>query len=140
MTRSPLQTLLRLRRQEQEEAERGLAAAIAREREASEAVRHAERYFLEQENFVSSPECDDLAVEAFARWIPRGRAAIQAAQTEEERAGLDRAVAQAAMISARAAFKAVETLDARRQKEARLEAQRREQNENDDLANRPPPF
>lgn len=133
MSRSPLETLLKLRKQEMERAEQVFETALANEEQAREAVGAAEDRILQEQQVASSPDCDDTLVEAFGNWLPVGREAVRQARRQEQQLVIDTAVAQAALVAARTAYKTVETLSAQRKEQARQKMLKDEQNQMDDF-------
>lgn len=105
-----LETLKRLRSLDLLETQRQLSGAIANEAKAEEAINLSCQVLEREEAYAMDPQSDDGAVEAFGRWLPEGRRAIERARREAERAALDVAVAQAAFLAARKALKTIEAL------------------------------
>ncbi len=109
-----LSVLLRLRAETVREEQRRLADAIAA-LDAAEAAGAAARAAMEREAaHAAGIDADDTALVAFAAWLPRGRAAIAAAEEQFAQATLFAARARAALGLARAGERAVEELIATR--------------------------
>jgi len=72
---SALRLALRLRQAAVATAEQHLAECIAVETQAAEAARQANAAIQIEADAASAITSDDAAVEAFAAWLPRGRAA-----------------------------------------------------------------
>jgi hypothetical protein len=70
---------------------------------------------------------DDGAVEAYARWLPSGRAMAAAAREAHDHAQASVAVARAALSAARSAAEAAANLLARRAAERAAAAERKAQ-------------
>lgn len=79
---------------------------------------------------------DDAAVDAFAMWLPRGRAAVARACHELEAAQDEITQVRAALSLARAAAEAVDQLIEARNATALMELQRKQQIELDDFSHR----
>lgn len=101
-----LSALLKLRRIAVEESKRGLAVSIARETEAQARAAEADRRLEEEAEAAMDLAADDNIVEAYARWLPIGRRAADAAQLALEDAISATAHARATLDAARAAEKA----------------------------------
>ncbi|GAN54125.1 flagellar export protein FliJ [Tanticharoenia sakaeratensis] len=133
MPTRPLDSLLRLRRQEKAEAERHFANVLSLEVSATACVADAEEALLFEQRKAADPGCDDAVVESFARWLPRGREVLLRAREREREASLDTAFARSAVAMAQASVKAVETIIAERQRSADMIRARHEQQRLDDL-------
>ncbi|GBD56538.1 flagellar export protein FliJ [Gluconobacter wancherniae] len=136
MRATPLDTLLTLRKHELQAVERTFSEALSQEADAAAEVARAERHLIEEQKMASDPLADDGAVEAFSRWLPVGRAAINSARHNEKNAGLAREIAKSALMMARAAVETVETLQKKRRAEEDAAALRREQNVLDEVGAR----
>lgn len=110
MTPAALATLRRLRRQALEAAGHTLAEAQAVQDQA-EAATHAARRQLDIERDAAEDlAADDAAVEAYAAWLPRGRAALAEAQAAQARASEATLLARARFAAARVAMEAADLL------------------------------
>ncbi len=134
MSRDPLQTVLRLRKTAVDTARADLVAHEAQMQAALAAVRRAEAAIAEEMAVASRLDADDGAVEAFARWLPRGRAATDEARARAGRADEACSLARARLTVARSAHEAVESLIQRRDAAAQGETDRRDQLALDELA------
>jgi len=108
MKRRALQTVLRLRRLAVDAAKRELADRLADESEAAALEEAAEAAIRLEAEVATSLYADDSAVEAFAAWLPRGRAALDQARRRREEAELSVTRARAALRIARADQAAVQ--------------------------------
>ncbi len=136
MTTGSLRTLRRLRHHACEDARLALVACIAMEDTAQAALKAAERAIRREQEEASRIDASDGAVEAFARWLPRGRQAVSDATGALERAEAATAQARAVLAAARASLKAAETLATERERQSQAEAARREQAALDEAAGR----
>ena len=106
MNPAALRVALRLRQAAVASAQLDLARSVAAETAAA-AARHATAEIQAQADAASALTADDLSVEAFAAWLPRGRMA-EATTRAAHSSCLDAvAVAHAALAVARAAEEAV---------------------------------
>ncbi len=107
MNPAALRVALRLRQAAVASAQLDLAGNVAAETAAAAAARDAAGEIQVQADAASALTADDLAVEAFAAWLPRGRRAESA--TRDAHSGCLDAVAipRAALAVARAAEEAV---------------------------------
>lgn len=141
MPRSSLDSLLRLRRQELDEARRILSDAIAQAMSAAEAVKTAEQDMVTERDAALDLSADDRTVEAYSRWLPRGRAALDQARRQEQNAATAVQAGRTRVTMARAALEATEKLIESRAQEERARQEKQEQNVIDDLsARRVPEF
>lgn len=108
MARDPLRTLLQLRRLAREEATRELAAALAASDAVAATLEHIELSIATETAAASGIEVDDLAVEAFGRWLRRAKLEHAAATAASDRAEAEAVRARAVLGAARAALAAVE--------------------------------
>ena len=129
----PLETVLRIRRVTVDDAKRALAALLRAVDAAQAHADAAERLILAEGELAVDTEGDG-AVEAFAAWLPVGRAAAAAARAAHERLQADVARARAALTAARAAAEAAESLLARRAAERAVAEGRRVQAAMDEVA------
>ncbi len=134
MTRDPLEILARLRRSVCEDARRGLAACLEAEEAASTALRSAEAAIFRERDAACELDADDGAVEAFAAWLPQGRAAVAQAREAHLRAGAATVQARAILAAARTSAEATDRLLASREAEREAEAARRAQLAMDEAA------
>ncbi len=123
MARNPLETLMRLRRAELDEARRALAEVIEAEEAARRARDNAEAAIVEETRIAAQSETDG-DVERFARWLQRGRARLKAAEIALAEAADATTHKRAELNLVRAAVESTENLLERRQSEAE-DAQRR---------------
>lgn len=136
MPRDPLDSLLRLRRLSLEEAMRALATHLAAEAAAEEALACIEAAIALEETAASRLDADDLAVEAFGRWLRRTIGKREAATAARERTAAETGRARAVLGAARAAVAAVEAEIARRTEATRIAGLRGEQAAIDEHAGR----
>jgi hypothetical protein len=134
-----LTSLLRVRTLALDTARQELAQRMDAEGLAELEAQAADQAIVTEMNLASSVDADDADVEAFARWLPRGRARLAAAQEAAERARADTVVARAGLAAAHSAARAVEDLLSQRHEEEYAEAAKREQAALDDRPHRPPP-
>jgi hypothetical protein len=126
----PIQSLLRLQRKAADEARQALAFCLMRERDAEQSVAAAQAA-IDREMAAAQNSDSDNDVEAFARWLPRGREALAEAENTHLEAANATARARAALTLARAAAEATENLLEERWKARRDEADRKIQLELD---------
>ncbi len=129
----PLETVLRIRRVTVDDAKRNLAALL-RAASAAQAKADAADALILAEGELAANTDGDHAVEAFAAWLPVGRAAATAARAAHEQVQSDMAKARAAVTVARAAAEAAESLLARRAAERAVAERRRTQAAMDEVA------
>jgi flagellar export protein FliJ len=127
MAADPLVSLVKLRQIEVDEARRALGECLAAERLASTAVQQAADAIVAEAAAAEQLAADDAAVEAFAAWLPTGRAAQRAAEDALVTAEARVAEARAALTLSRAALRAAEQMAAGRELARQAEAQRQEQ-------------
>ena len=132
----PLATVLRIRRVTVDEARRHLAAALDAEEVAHANADAAEAAIGAEGEIAADLMADDSAVEAYAAWLPVGRARADAARAACERARSDVATARAAVTVARAAAESADKLLERRQAVIAMEGARRAQADMDEVAGR----
>lgn len=138
MARDPLQTLLRLRRLAVDEARRALAECIQREQDTERALADAAAAIARETAAATALSAGDAEVEAFAAWLPQGRAAERRAEDALAAASLTSAEARSALSLARAAVRATEALLAQQEDAAAATRQRAEQRVLDEAAQRRP--
>lgn len=131
-----LQTLLRLRRSDTEEARLALTEAIATETAVSALVVLADQRILGEARAALSLGADDGAVEAYARWLPIGRREATQARVRLGRATSDVGAARITLMLARKAELAIEQRVARVEREMLVKRSRAEQAELDEIAAR----
>jgi hypothetical protein len=136
MSRDPIEVLARVRHSVCEDARRGLAACLKAEAAADRALREAEAAIYREQEAASALDASDGAVEAFAAWLPQGRAAVARAREAEERAEAATMQARAVLAAARASAEAADRLLAARAAERATEAARRSQLALDEAAAR----
>ncbi|NHO32946.1 flagellar FliJ family protein [Acetobacter fallax] len=136
MPRSPLDSLLRLRRQELDEAKRLLSEALAQAMMAAEAVKTAEQNMVNERDIALDLSADDRTVETYSRWLPIGRAALERARKLEQDAATGVQSSRTRVNMARAALEVAEKLAEARAQEEQARRDRQEQNALDDLSAR----
>ena len=136
MRRDSLPTLLRLRRMEMDHARTDLLAAEARASDARQAAQAARLAIQREMLAASAVEADDSAVQAFANWLPVGRASQTRAEAELRRAEEDSIRARTFFNLARTAAEAVEKLIDQREAAAVRAEQAKEQAALDEVASR----
>ena len=132
----PLATVLRIRRVTVDDARRQLAAALQAEDQANVEAEAAETAIGAEGEIAADLTADDRAVEAYAAWLPVGRAKAAAARAACERAGSEVGKARAAVTVARAAAESAKNLLERRRAALTIEATRRAQADTDEVASR----
>jgi len=128
-----LATLLRVRRGHLDEAQRIVAEALERQQSRQRAREEEESRYAAEVTAALDLASGDEVVDAFARWLPLGKKALEAARSAEREAACDVDRARVALGLTRAAHRAVELLVETRQQEARLGEQRRDQHALDDI-------
>jgi hypothetical protein len=126
----PIQSLLRLQRKAADEARQALAFCLMRERDAEQSVATAQAA-IDREMAAAQASDSDHDVEVFARWLPRGRDALAAAEAMRAEAANATARARATLTLARGAAEATENLLEQRWQERREAAERKLQAELD---------
>ena len=136
MSGDTLATLLRIRRNNLDDAQRTVADGLRMQQQA-QARRETEetRYAAETVAALDLARGDE-AVDAFARWLPVGRKAIETATIAEHEASGEVDRARVVLGLARAAHRAVELLMEKRGDEERRLQDGRTQREMDDLGGR----
>ena len=127
MRHDPLPTLLRLRQMEMDTARGDLLSAEARLSDARRGVQAAEASIRNEMTAASGVNADDAAVQAFAKWLPSGRASVARAKALRARAEEDTVQARTLFNLARVAVEAVEKLIEEKRNQELREAGRREQ-------------
>ncbi len=110
MTPAALATLRRLRRRALEEAARALAEAQAVQDQAEAAAGAARRRLDAEREAAEDLAAGDGAVEAYAAWLPRGRAALAGAAAAQVRATAVTDLARHRLAAARVAMEAADLL------------------------------
>lgn len=132
----PLDTVLRIRRVTVDDAKRELAALLQAE-DAAQADADAAEARIAQEGVAAADlAVGDDAVEAYATWLPVGRAQAAAARAAHDRVRCEVAMARAALTVARGAAEAAQQLLDTRAGERMREVERRSQAEMDEIAGR----
>lgn len=129
MARDPLAVLQRLRDMEVNEARRVLGERRAQE-EAAQREAEAAQAALVQEALLGDPQ-------AYAAWLPRGRAELERRAKRAQIAAQRREQAEEALVQARAGLRSVERLAELRAEEAEAEEARRRQIMLDEVGARP---
>ncbi len=129
-----LQTVMRIRKLAMDEAKRALAEALGTEDAARVEAEAAEAQIGIEGEIAADLNSDDGAVEAFARWLPTGRAIAVRTRAVHEQTLLEVARARAGLSAARAAAEAAEAFKERREAEAAVGAGRRSQAAMDEIA------
>jgi hypothetical protein len=102
-----LAVMARMRHLVLEEARQNLAACLQAEAAAEAAAREEDASIAREHRLATEPETDDALVEAYAAWLPTGRARRDQARAAAERATAVAAQARAQLNAARAAAEAV---------------------------------
>ncbi len=132
----PLATVLRIRRVTVDEARRLLSAALSAEEQADRTAAAADAAIGVEGEIAADLMAGDSAVEAYAAWLPVGRAQAAHAWAASDHARSDVARARAALTVARAAAESADTMLRDRQKAVAVEVARRAQAEMDEIAGR----
>lgn len=126
MTPATLATLCRVRRAALDAATRALAEAEAA-LDRAETASHAAHRRLEAERAAATDlAASDAMVEAYAAWLPRGRAAVTEAEIARARAMEETVLARHRLAAARIAMEAADTLAEQQRARARALAETRE--------------
>lgn len=110
VSKRALTVSLQIRAQAVELARQTLASALDIAELAGQAEREAMLAICEETDAANSLEADDLAVEAFAAWLPVGRQAVAVARSQRDEAEVRVVVARAALAAARKAEAATQNL------------------------------
>jgi hypothetical protein len=108
--RRTLHLLLRVRRRTLEAARQDLARALEAEAIAADHHRQSEDAIRRELRAASCTDAPDAAVEAFAAWLPRGRAAVMLAEAARAAAEAASQQARTRLVVARTASEAAEQL------------------------------
>lgn len=131
-----LHALVRVRKQEVDEARANMARALAAENAAmAELERQLTQIELERDEAEG-----DAGRESFRLWLPVAQEDVARAEKVLSKTRTDSMRVREELIQANAAFKAAQTLLDKREEEVRVVRVRREQAELDDLARRTRPF
>ena len=130
----PIDAILRIRRLTVDDARRGLAALLQAEGAANSRLKAAEALVIEEAEIAADLAGGDDRVEAFAAWLPVGRARTAAARADVEQLQLEVARGRAALVSARAAAESAENLLTRRAAQLSEGLARREQASMDEIS------
>ncbi|WP_158743957.1 hypothetical protein [Acidisphaera sp. L21] len=131
-----LDTVLRIRRVTVDDAKRDLAAMLRIEEDAQLKAEATEALIAQEAAAATDLRAGDDAVEAYAVWLPVGRANAAAARAAHENACSAVAMARAALTIARAAAESAQQLLEKRSKERQLEQGRKIQAAMDEIASR----
>ncbi len=136
MSGNTLATLLRIRRSSLDDAQRGVADALRRQQQM-QAQSELEELRLARESVAALDlTSGDETVDAFARWLPVGRKAVEEARAAEAEASDDVDRARIVLGLTRAAYRAVELLVEKRAEETRLQESRKAQQAMDEVGRR----
>jgi len=136
MISDPLASLLRLRRLTADQARRELADCLRAETEAKQAIAAIDAEIARETEVATSLAGGDAEVEAFAAWLRRVRPNQHGARVAEAATVAQTTEARAVLSMARAAVRAVEELLTQRAAEERMTAERQDQREIDEVAQR----
>ena len=136
MSGDALATLLRIRRNSLDDAQCAVADAMRRRQEMQERCEAEEARFADETVAALDLASGDEAVDAFARWLPVGRKAVEKARADEHDAAGELDRARVVLGLARAAYRSVELLIEERAREARLLQDRKAQQEMDEIGRR----
>ena len=136
MKSDPLASLLRLRRLTADQARRELADCLRAETEAKQAIAAIDAEIARETEVATSLAGGDAEVEAFAAWLRRIRPSQQAGRVAEAATVAQTTEARAVLAMARAAVRAVEELLTQRGAEERMAAERQDQRDIDEVAQR----
>ncbi len=123
----PLDTVLRMRRITVDDAKRELASLLRAEELAQSNAGALEALIGQEAVAAADLAAGDEIVEAYAAWLPVGRAKLAAAQATSEQIRCEIAMARAALSVARAAAESAQQLLSKRATERALDANRRSQ-------------
>jgi len=137
VARDPLTSLIRLRRQALDDAQRGLVQCLQAEAQAQHGSDEAEHTIAREIEAASDPAGSDAAVEAFAAWLPGARRKLEQLRRELETLQAETARARAGVTACRTALESVETLQKERQEHARAARERKWQLELEDRSQIP---
>ncbi len=132
----PLATVLRIRRITVDDAKRELASLLQAEDAAQREADAADALIAQEGRAAATLAGGDDVVEAYAAWLPVGRAKAVAARAAYDKLRCDVSVARAALTVARAAAEVAQQLLTTRADERALQAERRSQAVMDEVATR----
>jgi flagellar export protein FliJ len=127
-----LATLRRLRQMEADQARRDLAASLAASAEANQRA-EAARAALQNEARAAPMDAAHPLAGSYAAWLPAGQTAVRDATASERTAQARAEASRAVLATARAAERAVETVQDARAATRRVAALKREQINLDDF-------
>jgi flagellar export protein FliJ len=130
----PLQVVLRIRQATVDHAKSAMAHALQAEAVAQLLCASAEALIDREAQLASELSVGDGAVEAFAAWLPVGRAKAQAARLVLEDRAADVAIARAGLTVARTAAEAAKTMLDQREARRAAELARKAQLTMDEVA------
>ena len=128
-----LATVMRIRKLAVDEAKRALVEALTVEDQARRVADAAEAQIGIEGEIAADLNSGDGAVEAFAAWLPTGRANAARTRAAHEQTLLEVARARAGLSAARASAEAAKNLQERREAELALDAARRNQATMDEI-------
>ncbi|MEE8663840.1 MAG: hypothetical protein SOH81_09715 [Acetobacter sp.] len=134
MAGSPLDALLRLRRQEVDDARQLMIKAQQDVKTASDNIKIAEQAIIAAHEAAMDLNSGDHIVEAYSLWLPTGKAVVSQARASEGKALTELASARINLTLARSALQAAEKLEEKRLHEKKEQAMRMEQNQIDESA------
>jgi flagellar biosynthesis chaperone FliJ len=123
----PLDAVLRMRRVTVDDAKRELASLLRAEELAQSKADALEAVIGQEAAAAADLAAGDDIVEAYAAWLPVGRANLAAARAAHEQIRCEIAMARAALTVARAAAESAQQLLTKRAAERALDANRRSQ-------------
>jgi flagellar export protein FliJ len=136
MKSDPLAALLRLRRLTADQARRELADCLRAESDAKQAITAIDAEIARETEIATSLAGGDAEVEAYAAWLRRIRPTQQAACVAEAATVAQTTEARAVLAIARAAVRAVEELLTQHGAKERMMAERQDQRDIDEVAQR----
>lgn len=132
MTRDPLATLLKVRRQACDDALCSLVAAVEAENSARSEAQVIERRMADEARVATDPQSSDQAVEAFAVWLTVARRQLATAEQAVLQREAETARKRAELTACRTALETIETLQQEREAAERRKRDASEQRELDD--------
>ena len=123
----PLDAVLRMRRVTVDDAKRELGSLLRAEEVAQAKADRLEALIGQEGAAAADLAAGDEVVEAYAAWLPVGRANLAAARAANEQIRCEIAMARAALSVARAAAESAQQLLNKRAAEHALDANRRSQ-------------
>ena len=134
MARNALGTIIRLRRLALDQASRHLMQSSQAETQAGDALAEAEAAIAREMDSATNLAGDDLAVEAFGRWLKQARENTRHASDAYQRAAAEARRARANVSAAQAALEAAEALELSLRGEQTVQRQREAQRDTDEIA------